>query len=259
MSYFLFLAIFLCIPIAALLILHRRAARPFSPDWSAFSPQWVIAIHVFIALIYTTPWDNYLVATSVWWYDPALVTGIKIGWVPIEEYSFFVLQPIMSGLLLLLIIRNVQLPVSSKLNPSIRLISVVVVGILWAVMTYLLLFGTDRWNYLGLELSWALIPILLQLGYGADILWKNRPLVALGIGIPTIYLAIADAIAIQSGTWSISTTQSLNWIWWGGLPFEEFVFFLLTNTLVVFGSTLMLSAQSRLRGEQLLARYWTKK
>ena len=23
--------------------------------------------------VYTTPWDNYLVATNVWWYDPALV------------------------------------------------------------------------------------------------------------------------------------------------------------------------------------------
>jgi lycopene cyclase domain-containing protein len=57
-----------------------------------------IGLHVVIALVYTTPWDNYLVATNVWWYDPELVTGIVIGWVPIEEYTFFILQPILGGL-----------------------------------------------------------------------------------------------------------------------------------------------------------------
>ena len=31
-----------------------------------------------IAVVYTTHWDNYLVATRVWWYDPALVSGIGV-------------------------------------------------------------------------------------------------------------------------------------------------------------------------------------
>ena len=53
---------------------------------------------VLIAVAYTTPWDNYLVATNVWWYDESLVTGLKLGWVPIEEYTFFVLQTLMTGL-----------------------------------------------------------------------------------------------------------------------------------------------------------------
>src|SRR6185503_20826468 len=57
-----------------------------------------IAIHVLLAVVYTTPWDNYLVATGVWYYNPRLVTGFVIGYVPIEEYTFFVLETILSGL-----------------------------------------------------------------------------------------------------------------------------------------------------------------
>ena len=51
-----------------------------------------VLLHMLLALIYTTPWDNYLVANRVWWYDPALVTGITLAWVPLEEYAFFLLQ-----------------------------------------------------------------------------------------------------------------------------------------------------------------------
>lgn len=52
-----------------------------------------------IALIYTTPWDNYLVASGVWFYDPARVWNIILGWVPLEEYIFFILQTILTGLI----------------------------------------------------------------------------------------------------------------------------------------------------------------
>ena len=48
----------------------------------------------FIALIYTTPWDNYLVYKKVWDYgkDRILFT---IFYVPFEEYCFFILQPLL--------------------------------------------------------------------------------------------------------------------------------------------------------------------
>ena len=49
----------------------------------AWPPAVAIALHVVIAVLYTTIWDNYLVATRVWWYDPALVTGVTLAYVPI--------------------------------------------------------------------------------------------------------------------------------------------------------------------------------
>ncbi|MDX1617037.1 MAG: lycopene cyclase domain-containing protein, partial [Candidatus Promineifilaceae bacterium] len=100
MTYFGFLLRFLIVPILLLLGLtwfDRRQGRHLPARLSSWPVVPAIFIHVLIALLYTTPWDNYLVATEVWWYDPALVTGITLGWVPIEEYTFFVLQPIMTG------------------------------------------------------------------------------------------------------------------------------------------------------------------
>lgn len=92
MTYPLFLLIYLVIPILILGVWLRR-------EWRT---QWWLRAALFtiiIALVYTTPWDNYLVATQVWYYDATRVWNIILGWVPLEEYMFFVLQTILTGLL----------------------------------------------------------------------------------------------------------------------------------------------------------------
>ena len=108
MTYFGFLLRFLFIPVVLLLVWAWRDARrgrQVAPVWRSWSAVSALLLHVLIAVLYTTPWDNYLVATRVWWYDPALVTGIVIGWVPIEEYTFFIMQPILAGVWLLTLLR----------------------------------------------------------------------------------------------------------------------------------------------------------
>lgn len=67
----------------------------------------------------------------------------------------------------------------------------------------------------------------------------------------TLYLAFADSLAIGDGTWAIDPAQSLGIFIGSALPIEEFIFFLLTNTLLVFGITLVLAreSQTRLREE----------
>ena len=50
-----------------------------------------------LALLYTTPWDNYLVYKGIWTY-PSDRVAISIGYVPLEEYSFFVLQTMITVL-----------------------------------------------------------------------------------------------------------------------------------------------------------------
>ncbi|MCO5182684.1 MAG: lycopene cyclase domain-containing protein [Anaerolineae bacterium] len=262
MSYFGFLAIFLIIPIVILLALQvwRRDKLPSAVQ--TYSPLVIIALHVVLALIYTTPWDNYLVATRVWWYDPALVTGITIGWVPIEEYTFFVLQPIMTGLFLLLLMQRSswlrQHDGDGNPNPRLRSWVVGVTGVVWLGSVVLLLSRWGPGTYLSLELSWALIPIMLQLWFGADILWRYRRIVLPAILIPTLFLASADAIAIGSGTWTINPEQSLEWLIGGILPIEELIFFMLTNILVVFGMTLALAKDSQPRLTYLKTRFGRK-
>lgn len=259
MTYFLFLAIFLGIPLLGLSLLTLRDY--FRPIWTQTYRQkylpgiTIIAICV-IAFIYTTPWDNYLVATRVWWYDPNLVTGFVIGYVPIEEYTFFLLQPIFTGLILLLLMRYTT-GSSEGLNARIRMIATIFVGALWIVSVVLLIlsFTSSDWKpatYLALELAWALLPVLLQMAFGGDIIWKYRRIVAPTIIATTLYLSFADALAISAGTWTINPDQSLNIFLGGILPIEEFIFFLLTNTLVGFGLTLLMSVESRERANRIV-------
>ena len=250
MTYAGFLARFLLLPIVAgavLLLALERRGRERTDAWRGAPVGPSIALLVVVAVVYTTPWDNYLVATGVWWYDPDKVLGLVIGWVPIEEYTFFVLQPILAGFWLGVVARLVP-PSGRAFRPSrrIRATAAAVAASAWAASVGALVAGPPAATYLALELAWGLPPVALQLGFGADILAHRARHVALAIVPLTAYLAAADAVAIASGTWTIDPAQSLG-VMIGPLPLEELVFFALTNTLVVLGLVLLLAPESRSR------------
>lgn len=259
MTYFTFLAVFIGVPILLLLFLNWRdrqnglTAPKALNSWPAAR---VIALLCLVAFVYTTPWDNYLVATRVWWYNPALVTGIVFGYVPIEEYTFFLLLPILTGLFLLWLQKRIPFSAQLANQPRIRVWTTGLTFIVWvaSVIALFLTFQDTRYQpltYLSLELSWALIPIMMQLAFGADILWRHRRTVFTAIGLSTLYLSATDAVAINAGTWVIDPEQSLNWFIGGVLPIEEAVFFGLVSSLVVIGSTLILAEESQLRARAL--------
>jgi lycopene cyclase domain-containing protein len=251
MTYFGFILRFLAIPIVILALItyldHRRGKR--LPERLRYWPAWaVILAHMAIALLYTTPWDNYLVATRVWWYDPELVTGITIGWVPIEEYTFFLVQPLLAGLWFLFLARRWREPAAVvPLKNRLRWTTTLVLALIWLASVAALAAGWDEATYMALELGWALPPIGIQLIFGADILWRYRRLVALSLASLTLYLSAADAVAINLGTWTINPEKSFDLLLGGILPIEEFLFFLLTNTLITFGITLVVCQESHVR------------
>lgn len=259
MTYFGFLALFIGPPLIILALLNwldGRRGRRLPQSLHTWSPAGIIAALIVVAVAYTTPWDNYLVATNVWWYDPALVTGIVIGWVPIEEYTFFVVQTLMTGMWTVWLARRIGNPQQTPNDGSgnrLRLLATAAVGMLWVGSVVLLASGWRPGTYLGLELVWALPPIMLQLGFGADILWRQRRVVFWGIVPTTVYLCLGDAVAIGSGTWTIDPAQSTG-ILVGNLPLEEIVFFLITNTLVVLGMTLVLARASQTRAPRSVLR-----
>jgi lycopene cyclase domain-containing protein len=249
MTYFEVLFFFVMIPIVILAganIWHQRTNKPIKSEFSLVPPLFILGLMVLVAVVYTTPWDNYLVATSVWWYDLDLVTGIVIGWVPIEEYTFFVLQSVMLGLWVFLWLRYIPTDRPFKPNPSIRKVSVGLIGVLWVVSALILALGWQKGNYLGLELIWALPPIALQLAVGADILWHYRYAVFGMIATGTIYLCFVDSVGILSGTWTINPLKTTG-IMVGAIPLEEALFFLLTNILLVGGLVLGLSRLTKAR------------
>jgi lycopene cyclase domain-containing protein len=51
-----------------------------------------------VAMLYTAPWDNLIVMLGVWSYGPHRILGVVLGHVPLEEYIFYVLQVILTGL-----------------------------------------------------------------------------------------------------------------------------------------------------------------
>ncbi len=252
MTYFTFLLIFVLIPILGISLVLWFTRKTSGSDHFEFRLVLIgIAVHVFLALTYTTPWDNYLVATGVWSYNPELVTGFVIGFVPIEEYTFFIVETILSGLVWCLLARHLQVQQNAPrdYNKKINIISSLLLGLCWLFFTYQFLYGSEQWNYLGIIFFWALPPIIIQSLFGADLLWHYRKLVFFAIVIPGTYLSLTDIIALRATIWQISPTQTLGENFFGILPLEEVSFFFVTNILITFGMTLVVSkvGQQRLK------------
>lgn len=247
MTYAQFLLVVLVVPIIVLLLAIRRRLNPRSVT--------ILGGISVVALLYTTPWDNYLVANQVWWYDPDLVLGITFGWVPLEEYLFFLLQPFLTGLWALYLERNWQASTDGgDQHVWWRAVSTAAGGTLWVIATLALLVGPGSLTYLGLELVWALPPLLLQWAYGADILRAHWRWLLMAFISSTLYLSFADAVAIRAGTWTIDPAQSSGILIAGILPVEELLFFALTNALIVQSIVLLRSSASQERWRSIAAR-----
>ena len=212
-----------------------------------------LAVMAALALAYTTPWDNYLVFRGVWTYQPERVAAAwRIGYVPLEEYLFFVLQPIFTGLCLLLFYSPHAHPACNlPARPwRFRLGGGVVVTLLGALGVLGIVLG-GRWLYAGLILTWGAPPLALHWFYGGDTLWTLRRTAIPAFLLSTAYLWVADRIAIGAGIWSISTRYSTGWTLLG-LPLEEALFFVVTNLLVIQALLLFFRWTGNLRRRPIL-------
>lgn len=256
MTYFGFLLRFVLIPVLFLFLVavwDNRRGKQIDGFRNGRAVWTAISIHVFLAVAYTTPWDNYLVATGVWYYNPDLVTGLVIGFVPIEEYTFFVVETLLAGLWWWFLARRFSpLPPGGGTgmrenftsNKQLVFVSAGVLVCLWLIFTSLFFFGSANWTYLSIILFWALPAIIIQLLFGADILWQYRKLVLWAILVPGAYLSLMDIVALTETTWSISPDQTTGILFFDILPLEEVVFFFITNILIAFGMTLLLAKAS---------------
>ncbi|MHB0876289.1 MAG: lycopene cyclase domain-containing protein [Anaerolineae bacterium] len=244
MTYWRYLALFVAAPMLVLAVLawRERGRRALPATLRALPPWLPLVALAAIALVYTTPWDNYLVATGVWYYDPDRVGGIVLGWVPLEEYSFFVLQTLLVGLWFVFLARRLPAAPVSPSRPA-RLLPLTVGIALWLPAVTVLAIGWQPGTYLGLELAWFVPPLALQLWFGGDILASRRRLLLATLLPAILYLSATDALAIAAGVWTISPAATVG-IDIGPLPLEELVFFSLTSALIAVSMVLALSAES---------------
>ncbi|KAF2489054.1 terpenoid synthase [Lophium mytilinum] len=208
-----------------------------------------IGFLVTIAVLATVPWDSYLIRNCIWTYPSNVIIGPTLFDIPAEELFFFVIQTYTTSILYLMLSKaTFQLPylrAEPKLkrrrvsnNTSWRLCRIA--GQLFFAGAIIASIGMIRDNgrasYMGLIALWA-APFLLLLWSLAYQFILGLPLIntALPILIPTLYLWHVDTLALQRGTWVIASGTKLGVHLWDGLEIEEAVFFLITNTLVVFG------------------------
>jgi lycopene cyclase domain-containing protein len=106
MTYAEFLLIYLILPVCALIgfsLWMRKRGEFTNID---VRRHWIgVAVLALIAFFWTTPWDNYLIARGVWDSPEERILG-RLGYVPIEEYAFFVLMPLFNGVILLMLLRR---------------------------------------------------------------------------------------------------------------------------------------------------------
>jgi lycopene cyclase domain-containing protein len=225
LSYAEFLVVFVGVPTLALLLAGTRLA----PDRRSTARVGIV-IMVTLAMVWTIPWDNYLISVGVWDYAPGSV-ALRVGYMPIEEYTFIASQSVLTALWLY----RLDLPETIEYAGRASRVVGAVVWVALAIAGAALLGGTGF--YLGAILVWAAPLLALQWAVGGHYLWAVRRTVLVGVGVPTLYLWVADRVAIGWGLWFFSAERTTGLTPFG-LPVEEATFFLVTNLLLVQGLVL---------------------
>ena len=225
MTYLQFHFVFTLPVLAGLALLQRRTREPW----------WPLALITGIAFVYTTPWDNFLVANEVWTYPPDRVWA-TIGYVPVEEYAFFVIETLMVGLLVRFL--QARWPAEPAApNTTARVVGTAGFAAMSLVGVACVVAG-GHWLYLGLILAWAFPILALMWGLGGHLIWARRRLVAWAVVPMSLYLWTIDRFAIGAGIWDITDATRTGWEI-VGLPVEEALFFTTTALLVAQGLVML--------------------
>ena len=157
MTYFGFLIRFVFLPIFILagLVWYDKKRGMGIQGFQKKTVWTIIGVHILLAVLYTTPWDNYLVATGVWSYNPQLVTGIIFGWVPLEEYIFFVAETLLCGLWWLFLAARIQLKPNFIPSKVLRVRSFFVLLTIWILFVIMLFSGWRPGTYVSVTFFWV--------------------------------------------------------------------------------------------------------
>jgi len=236
-TYAEFISIFLILPTIMMAVFALFLKKTGCVRMIDIRYHWTgVAVLALIAFVWTTPWDNYLIFRGVWDSPPERIMG-RLGYVPLEEYAFFILMTFFNGaFFLLLVAQKKELSAACDWpQQRLRFLALMIAAIL--ACGGLLALAFTGGTYLGLILIWFTPPLLIQWLFAPRTLLRERKLVIFGTLIPSLYFGCADSFAIRNGIWEISSTLTTGVLLFN-LPVEEFLFFVVTSLLLAQGLVL---------------------
>lgn len=194
-------------------------------------------------LVFTIPWDNLAAKWGIWGF-PREKYSFRIGYLPIEEYLFFLWQSVNVMLAVRLLLRALP-DWRTHQEGSFTLITLLLLGaslVVWLAMVIPLRWLRrklgPRLNY-ALHLVWFLPVIYAQWVIAPPIFAAHAGLLGWVTAAFGIYYTLADLVAVRAGLWFFDRKQITGWRL-GPLPWEEAAFFFLTSLLVAQSFLLLL-------------------
>jgi lycopene cyclase domain-containing protein len=200
-------------------------------------------------MIFTTPWDNLAAKWGIWGF-PREKFSFRIGYLPVEEYAFFLLQSLNVMLAVRALFRFFpDWPTGQQTDIGkgtlICLAASVIPWVFVAIqLRWLRRKAGPRVNY-AIHLAWFLPVIYVQWIMAPPLFWGHAGLLALVTATFGIYYTLADLAAVHAGTWFFDEKQITGIKLGGVLPWEEIAFFFLTSLLVAQSYLLLLPEDFR--------------
>jgi lycopene cyclase domain-containing protein len=200
-------------------------------------------------MVFTSPWDNLAAKWGIWGF-PRGKYSARIGYLPVEEYAFFLLQSI-----------NVMLSIRAlfhyfpdwQLGLETEISKATLICLAASVIPWIFIAVQLRWlrrkagpcvNY-AIHLAWFLPVVYVQWVLAPPLFWGHAGLLALLTAAFGIYYTLADLAAVRAGTWYFDEKQITGVKLAGLLPWEEIAFFFLTSLLVAQSYLLLLPSDLR--------------
>jgi lycopene cyclase domain-containing protein len=200
-------------------------------------------------MIFTAPWDNLAAKWGIWGF-PREKYSLRLGYLPIEEYAFFLLQSV-----------NVMLAIRAlfiffpdwQLGQETAVSKWTLICLAGSLIPWTFVAIQLRWlrrkcgprvNY-AVHLAWFLPVIYAQWVIAPPLFFGHAGLLALITGAFGIYYTLADLVAVRAGTWFFDEKQITGVKLGGVLPWEEIAFFFLTSLLVAQSYLLLLPEDLR--------------
>jgi len=241
-TYFRFHLIFNLPPLVLLTALNG------SEPWTRGEMR-ALTLVLLAVMVFTAPWDNLAAKWGIWGF-PREKYSLRLGYLPVEEYAFFLLQSVNVMLAVRVLFRFFPSWLTGQ-DTAITAWTLICLGasvIPW-ILVALQLRRLRRKagpcvNY-AIHLAWFLPVIYAQWVLAPPLFWEHAGLLALVTGAFGVYYTVADLAAVRAGTWFFDEKQITGVKLGGLLPWEEIAFFFLTSLLVTQSYLLLLPGDLR--------------